>query len=103
MAAKSFLCCSLSLPFSTSYMSPKKKASYTAHLSYLIIMYSLHGVSYTDLSSPYPLRLPGFFRMQWGATEPSSLHLPHLPRTGSHHLHSQIEPATILGLMRRLP
>ena len=89
-------------PFSTSYMSPQKK-SITAHLSYFIIMYSLHGVSYTDLSCPYPLRLPGFFRMQWGATEPSSLHLPHLPRTGSHHLHSQIEPATILGLMRRLP
>ena len=30
-------------PFSTSYMSPKKK-SITAHLSYFIIMYSLHGV-----------------------------------------------------------
>ena len=45
--------------------------------------------------------------MQSGATDQlgqlSSLHLPHSPRIGSHHLHSQIEPATILGPMWRFP
>ena len=48
-------------PFSTSYMSPQKKCI-TAHLSYFIIMYSLHGVSYTDLSCPYPFEAARIFQ-----------------------------------------
>ena len=36
MAAKSFLCCSLSLPFSTSYMSPKNK-HHILHIYHILL------------------------------------------------------------------
>ena len=44
------------------YFLHESQKSMTAHLSYFIIMYSLHGVSYTDLSSPYPFEAARIFQ-----------------------------------------